>query len=84
VNGKNVAAVGREIYMERGGAEGRAADYWLQAVAALKRLLPRKLPVRGNNRSNHLVRKRQRGAQSRRKSLKVETECPKKVYMARR
>lgn len=36
---KNVGAVNREIYTERGGAYGRALDYWLQAAAELKRLL---------------------------------------------
>ena len=51
VSEKCVGAVRRGIYVERGGANGRALDYWLQAAAELKRLLRRERYERRKNRS---------------------------------
>jgi hypothetical protein len=51
VSEKCVGAVRRGIYVERGGANGRALDYWLQAAAELKRLLRRGRHARRKNRS---------------------------------
>jgi hypothetical protein len=81
---KSVDVVRRGVYVERGGANGRALDYWLQAAAELKRLLRREHHARRRNRSISAVRQREAGDQSCRRSSKVEIETRKKVQTATR
>lgn len=84
VSEKSVGAVRRGIYVERGGANGRALDYWFEAVAELKRFLPRMRQVRRNNPDISVVGQREGRGQSCRRSSKAETETRKKVQTARR
>ncbi len=46
VKGKRVSTSVPENYVERGGASGRALDYWLRAVVELKRFPPQHLTER--------------------------------------
>jgi hypothetical protein len=84
VSEKSVGAVRRGVYVERGGANGRALDYWLEAAAELKRFLPRMRQARRNNPDISVVRQRDGRDQSCRRSLKADTETRKKVRTARR
>jgi hypothetical protein len=83
VSQKNVYAIGNEIYIERGGAGGRAIDYCLQAAAELGRLLARERHAK-EEWKKWIVRQREVGGQSCRRSSKVETETRKKLQRARR
>jgi len=60
VSKKDVRAAGRKIYVERGGATGRALDYWLQAAIELKRFLPPQQHARRKNRSRSVRPQRER------------------------
>ena len=50
VSKKGVHAAEREMYVERGGAGGRALDYWLQAAVELERFLRPQQHARRKNR----------------------------------
>jgi hypothetical protein len=56
VKGKRVPTSVPENYVERGGASGRALDYWLRAVVELKRFPPRHLTERRSCKGGELGR----------------------------
>jgi hypothetical protein len=60
VKGKRVPTSVPENYVERGGASGRALDYWLQAVVELKRFLPQHLTELWSCKGSELGRMRTR------------------------
>jgi Protein of unknown function (DUF2934) len=65
------------IYSERGGADGRALGYWLQAELELKRLHERR-----NNTKTSVARRGADSNQSCRRSSKMRTETRKKAEAA--
>jgi hypothetical protein len=60
VSKKGVHAGGREVYVERGGAGGRALDYWLQAAVELERFLRPQQHGRRKNRRRSVRPPRER------------------------
>jgi hypothetical protein len=60
VKAKKVPTSVPEIYVERGGAGGRALDYWLKAAVELKRYLPHHLTEGRNCKGGELGRIRTR------------------------
>jgi hypothetical protein len=70
-----------EIYRERGGADGRALDYWLEAELELKRLL-RQQPHERETAARCRATRSGHTHQSSRRSSKLRTETRKKAEAA--